>query len=67
MVEGLGNRLASEGGTAAEWARLVGSLAALGEADRARAILAEATRTFAGREPELATILQAARAAGIAE
>lgn len=67
MVEGLNDRLASEGGTAEEWARLIVALANLGEADRARAIWAEAQKNFAGREADLATIRQSARTAGVAE
>jgi len=67
MVEGLNDRLASEGGTAAEWARLITALANLGEADRARKIWAEAQKNFAGRDAELVTIRQAAQNAGVAE
>ena len=42
MVEGLAARLASDGGTAAEWARLVTALGQLGEGPRA-----QSTRAFA--------------------
>ncbi|MGB3278141.1 MAG: c-type cytochrome biogenesis protein CcmI [Pseudorhodobacter sp.] len=66
MVEGLNDRLATEGGTAAEWARLITALANLGEKDRAAAIFAEAQKTFAGREAELGQILDAAASAGLA-
>ncbi len=65
MVEGLNDRLATEGGTAAEWARLIVALANLGEGDRARAILTEAQNTFAGRDADLETIAVAARQAGL--
>jgi cytochrome c-type biogenesis protein CcmH len=65
MVEGLNERLATEGGTAAEWARLISALSNLGEKDRAIAILAEAKRNFAGRDAELAMIADAAAQAGL--
>lgn len=67
MVEGLNDRLATEGGSAAEWARLIAALANLGESGRARAIWQEAQKTFAGREAELAIIRTAAQTAGVAE
>ena len=67
MVEGLAERLASEGGSAAEWARLVTALATLGETTRARAIRDEAAGVFAARPGDLALIRAAAAAAGIGE
>ncbi len=67
MVEGLATRLATEGGSADEWARLVTALATLGEVDRASAIVAEAGTVFAGRAGDLAVIGAAASAAGIGE
>jgi cytochrome c-type biogenesis protein CcmH len=66
MVEQLAGRLASEGGTAADWARLIGALGVLGQTDRARAIYEEAATTFAGRAEDLALLAQAAEAAGLA-
>ncbi|WP_050526415.1 c-type cytochrome biogenesis protein CcmI [Pseudorhodobacter aquimaris] len=65
MVDGLNDRLATEGGTAQEWARLIGALATLGEADRARAIWVEAQQNFVGREAELGIINDAASGAGL--
>ncbi len=65
MVEGLNDRLATEGGTAEEWARLITALANLGEETRAGAIWAEAQNNFAGREAELGIINAAAAQAGI--
>ena len=56
MVEGLSDRLASQGGTAEEWAQLISALVVLGEEDRASAILGEAREVFAGQEEALATI-----------
>ena len=67
MVEGLSERLASEGGSAEEWARLIGALGVLGETDRARAIHAEAQQTFADDTEALAQIEAAARRAGVSE
>ena len=67
MVEQLSDRLASEGGPAADWARLITSLGVLGEGERAKAILAEAEGRFAGRDADLAVIRAAAVQAGVAE
>lgn len=47
MVEGLGDRLSHEGGTAEDWARLISALRVLGETDRAARIADEARGTFA--------------------
>lgn len=66
MVAQLGERLATEGGTAADWARLIGAHGVLGETDQARAIWSEAQGRFAGREADLATVRAAARQAGVA-
>ncbi len=65
MVEGLNDRLATEGGTAQEWARLIAALSNLGETERARAIWGEALRNFAGRTAELGFINQEAVNAGL--
>lgn len=65
MVDSLSARLASSGGSAQEWARLITSLGVLGEKDRARAIAAEAEGVFAGREGDLAAIRKAAEGAGL--
>lgn len=67
MVERLGDRLASEGGTSEEWARLITSLAMLGRLDQAREIYVEAQGVFADRSVDLQGIRQAAVNAGIAE
>ena len=66
MVAGLAERLATEGGTAEEWARLIRAYGVLGEADRAAAIWGEAQNVFAGK-PELDVVRAAARDAGVAE
>lgn len=67
MVEQLSTRLADEGGSPAEWARLIGALGVLGEVDRATAIWGEAKTVFAGNSDALATIRSAALRAGLAE
>ncbi len=67
MVEGLNARLATEGGTAEEWARLILALGQLGEDTRATAIWAEAQVNFAGREADLARIAEAANRAGLTQ
>jgi RNase H-fold protein (predicted Holliday junction resolvase) len=48
MVESLASRLASEGGPAADWARLIASLGVLGDAERAQAILTRRAGSFEG-------------------
>lgn len=67
MVDGLSDRLATEGGTAEEWARLIGALGVLGETDRAQAIWTEAQTVFADRGDDLALIQSAAARAGLVE
>ncbi|MGB7271131.1 MAG: c-type cytochrome biogenesis protein CcmI [Albidovulum sp.] len=67
MVDGLSARLASEGGSAQEWARLIAALGVLGEKDRAMAIWTEAQEVFAGHAPELAALKAAANQAGLAQ
>ena len=56
MVTTLEDRLATEGGTPEEWARLIRSLTVLGETERATTIAAEARMTFAGNDAALAII-----------
>lgn len=67
MVEGLADRLATEGGTAAEWARLIGALGVLGETGRARAIRDEALQVFANDPAALDQIAAAGRRAGLGQ
>ncbi|MEY8882454.1 c-type cytochrome biogenesis protein CcmI [Donghicola sp. XS_ASV15] len=67
MVANLSERLATEGGTAPEWARLINAYGVLGEQDRAAAIWAEAQGRFAERPDELAAIRAAAEQAGVAQ
>lgn len=67
MVEGLAARLANQGGSAGEWARLIASLGVLGQEDRARAIWGEARMVFADRPADLERVNAAARALGFDE
>ena len=62
MVEGLAGRLATEGGSAEEWARLIRALAILNQNDRAKAILAEGRQIFAASPESLALINSAGEA-----
>ncbi len=65
MVDGLEARLVAEGGTAAEWARLIRALGVLGDATRAEAARASAEAAHDGDAAALATIRAAARDAGL--
>ncbi len=67
MVEQLSERLAAQGGSAQEWAQLLNALGVLGEAERAKAIWAEAQTRFAGRDEDLAVVRAAAVSAGVVE
>jgi cytochrome c-type biogenesis protein CcmH len=61
MVASLGARLAEEGGSAEEWARLIRSLGVLGRIGEAAAIWREAEAAFAGEPAALALVREAAR------
>lgn len=65
MVSRLSERLASEGGSPEEWARLIGALGVLGDRDQAKAIHAKAVQTFAGNDAAQALIASSAAQAGI--
>ena len=67
MVEGLAARLANQGGTAADWARLITSLGVIGQEDRARDIWSEARMVFADRPDDLRLVDEAARGLGVIE
>jgi cytochrome c-type biogenesis protein CcmH len=67
MVAQLNERLATEGGTAEEWARLITSYAVLDERDSARSIWDEAQLRFAGQTADLALLRRAAEQAGVLE
>jgi len=66
MVEGLSERLASEGGTPPEWARLITALGVMGQTERAGSIYRESLQVFS-EQPEALDILRgAAEQAGLA-
>lgn len=67
MVDRLGERLATEGGTAQDWAQMIRALGVLEDRDRAAAIWAEAQTVFADRAEDLGIVRAAAREAGLAE
>lgn len=67
MVARLSERLAAEGGTPDEWARLIGAYGVLGETEQADAIWEEAQTIF-GAEPDALDIIRdAARDAGVTQ
>ena len=66
MVARLDARLASEGGSGAEWAQLIGALATLGRLDEARARWALAAAALTDKPDDLALARTAAEAAGVA-
>ena len=65
MVNGLSERLATQGGTAPEWAQLIAALGVLGESERGRAILGEARQVFANQPDDLQVIEDAAARGGL--
>lgn len=67
MVQNLSDRLATQGGSAQEWARLISSLGILGDLEQASAIWNEAQVVFEGDPQGLALIRDGARRAGVAE
>ncbi len=66
MVAQLMNRLATEGGSPDEWARLIAALGVLGDTERAQAIWDEAQVVFGAMPEALAIIRPAAETAGVA-
>lgn len=66
MVAGLAERLATEGGPASDWARLIRAYGVLGEAETAAPVLEEARAAFADDPEGLAEIEAAASDAGLA-
>ncbi len=65
MVARLSERLDTKGGSAAEWARLIGAYGVLGQKAKAQAAWEKATAAFAGKDADLATIRTAAQHAGL--
>ena len=65
MVQRLNDRLATEGGTPEEWARLISAYGSLGGEGRARAIWLEAQQRFADTPDALETVRRGAARAGV--
>jgi cytochrome c-type biogenesis protein CcmH len=65
MVEGLADRLATEGGPPQDWARLITSLSVLGRTGEARAIYVNAQEAFADSPGALDILYRAAEQAGV--
>lgn len=65
MVFRLSQRLATEGGPASDWARLIDAYGVLGDAGKAKAIWRDAQEVFAGNPDALHGILASARRAGV--
>jgi cytochrome c-type biogenesis protein CcmH len=63
MVASLSDRLATEGGPASEWARLITALSVLGRLDDARAVLDNARATFDDDQTALDILTSAAEQA----
>ncbi len=67
MIAQLSERLATEGGSAEEWARLISSLGILGDTEQASAIWNEAMVVFSGNPDGLEIVRAGAKHAGVAE
>ena len=65
MVENLSGRLASEGGTAAEWAQLITAYGVLGDTEKAAAAWATAQQLFGAASGDQAIVRSAAVKAGV--
>ena len=65
MVKGLEDRLATQGGSPEEWARLIGAMALSGDQAHAQEILDEARMKFAAEPQALEVIEAAAGQAGL--
>lgn len=67
MVSGLAARLATEGGPAQDWARLIRAYGVLGDLDAARAVWTEAQQVFVSSMRGMEILTNAARDAGVLE
>ncbi|MEL6648743.1 MAG: c-type cytochrome biogenesis protein CcmI, partial [Pseudomonadota bacterium] len=67
MVASLSARLANQGGTAEEWARLIRAHGVLGNDAQARAIWQEAEQAFANDDAALTLLRSSADSAGVLE
>lgn len=66
MVARLADQLATQGGTAAQWAQLINAYAVLGQTDKAREAWQKAQGAMSGNPADLATVRAAAEKAGVA-
>ena len=67
MVANLAQRLATQGGSAEDWAQLIAAYGVIGREGDARAIWTEAQTVFGARPEALALIRDAAQQAGVVE
>ncbi|MEM1073268.1 MAG: c-type cytochrome biogenesis protein CcmI [Pseudomonadota bacterium] len=67
MVEGLSDRLATQGGPVQEWAQLITALGVLGQTGQARAVYENAIDVFADDTRALDMLLRAGRRAQVAQ
>ena len=67
MVESLAQRLASQGGSADDWARLIAAYGVLGRQSDPRAVWTEAQAVFGARPEQLERIRAAASDAGVTQ
>ena len=67
MVAGLANRLATDGGPAQDWARLIRAYGVLGDLDAARTVWNEAQQAFVSSMRGMEILTNAARDAGVLE
>jgi cytochrome c-type biogenesis protein CcmH len=67
MVGQLADRLATEGGPPQDWARLISSLAVLGENETALTVFSEAEASFGGDVQAVQILRRAAQEAGLIE
>ena len=67
MVSGLASRLATEGGPAQDWARLIRAYGVLGDTDAARTVWTEAQQVFVNSMRGMEILTNAARDAGVLE
>ncbi|MEO1115266.1 MAG: c-type cytochrome biogenesis protein CcmI, partial [Pseudomonadota bacterium] len=65
MVAGLAERLATDGGSAGEWSRLIRAYVVLGEQQKAREALVAAEAAYAEKPEDLSLIKDTASALGL--
>lgn len=67
MVNGLSDRLATQGGTVSDWARLIRAYGVLGDLETAQTVVREAYEVFGSDPNAIAVLRDAAAAAGVSE